>query len=348
MKGAAASGAAGPPHDGLTELDATIEARLADALTELDRDARGRHRRLLGGCLVAVLGVGASIGMLALFPGADALGIVAVAACAYFLWSAWSAHRGFAAAFRERVIGPLVGFVDASLRYEPSASVPREQLVRSGLVRREVRYCSGEDLVEGEIDGVAVRCTYVRAFGETPRRAPGSDSVAPPIVFSGLFVLAEFPRRATAGVYVLPDRAERLFGGVAEAVQAADRRYGSLVRLEDPEFERLFKVYAEDQVEARYILSTSLMDRLVNFRNRRDATPRLAIQNSTLYMAFPSNANPLAPPSWAEVAYTQKTETGGALIRRRLAGYVEDLRLVADVVRDLRLDVRIWSREAPG
>jgi hypothetical protein len=129
-------------------------------------------------------------------------------------------------------------------------------------------------------------------------------------------------------------------------VQATDRRYGTLVKLEDPEFERLFKVYADDQVEARYVLSTSLMHRLVTFRRRRDVALRLSIQDATLYVALPSADNPLAPPSWAEMAYTQKSETGRSLVRRRLADYVDDLRLVVDVVRDLRLDVRIWGDPA--
>lgn len=39
-----------------------------------------------------------------------------------------------------------------------------------------------------------------------------------------------------------------------------------VVRLEDPEFEKIFVVYSSDEVEARYILSTSFMERLVEFR----------------------------------------------------------------------------------
>ena len=41
-----------------------------------------------------------------------------------------------------------------------------------------------------------------------------------------------------------------------------------LVKLEDPEFEKHFVVSGEDQVEARYILSTCLMQRLTDFRNK--------------------------------------------------------------------------------
>jgi hypothetical protein len=303
----------------------------------------------MGGCGVAFLGVGVWVALLALFPGADAAGVIAMGACAWLLWTAWSAHQGFPTAFRERVIRPLVAFVDASLGYEPSGFIPTEWLRASGLVRGEISYATGSDVVGGTIDGVAIRSAFVRAYAPTASRPAGADPVAPPVRFSGLFVVAEFPKRAAGGVFVFPDRIERLLGAAAGAVQAADRRYGTLVTLEDLEFERLFKVYADDQIEARYVLSPSLMQRLVNFRRRRDAAPRLSIQGATLYVALPSARNPLEPPSWAEMAYTQKSKTGRSLVRRRLAGYVEDLRLIVDVVRDLRLDVRIWGEgAAPG
>ena len=45
-------------------------------------------------------------------------------------------------------------------------------------------------------------------------------------------------------------------------------RFGRLeeIELEDPEFMEHFRVYSTDQVEARYILSPSMMERLLAFR----------------------------------------------------------------------------------
>jgi hypothetical protein len=36
------------------------------------------------------------------------------------------------------------------------------------------------------------------------------------------------------------------------------------VKLEDPNFENMFEVYSKDQIEARYLLTTSFMERLLN------------------------------------------------------------------------------------
>ena len=42
--------------------------------------------------------------------------------------------------------------------------------------------------------------------------------------------------------------------------------HGELVKLEDPEFEKSFVVYSGNQTEARYILSTSLMRRILDYK----------------------------------------------------------------------------------
>jgi hypothetical protein len=36
------------------------------------------------------------------------------------------------------------------------------------------------------------------------------------------------------------------------------------IELEDPEFEKIWDTYGEDQIEARYVLTTAFMERLKN------------------------------------------------------------------------------------
>ena len=55
---------------------------------------------------------------------------------------------------------------------------------------------------------------------------------------------------------VLPDVAERCFGSlIGNFFQKMNFSDGSLVKLENPDFEKLFSVYSHDQIEARYILT---------------------------------------------------------------------------------------------
>ena len=66
-----------------------------------------------------------------------------------------------------------------------------------------------------------------------------------------------------------PDTAEKMFGKFGQSLQSLNGKMAhggrDVVKLEDPEFEKEFVVYAHDQVEARYVLSPSLMRRLLEF-----------------------------------------------------------------------------------
>lgn len=58
-------------------------------------------------------------------------------------------------------------------------------------------------------------------------------------------------------------------------------------RLEDPEFEKKFEVYTSDQVEARFLLTPDVMQRLLNLEEAfRGAKLRCAFEDGQLFMAL--------------------------------------------------------------
>ena len=57
------------------------------------------------------------------------------------------------------------------------------------------------------------------------------------------------------------------------------------IHLEDPRFTKNFMVYGTDQVEARYVLSSSLMERIVALREKFARPLFLSFQDKQLYLA---------------------------------------------------------------
>lgn len=85
--------------------------------------------------------------------------------------------------------------------------------------------------------------------------------------FRGMFGCCETEQSFRSGVILLPDHLEMQLGYLAPHIQRLKERYGNrLVRLEDPEFERLFAVYATDEVEARRVLTPAMMQRICQLR----------------------------------------------------------------------------------
>lgn len=74
--------------------------------------------------------------------------------------------------------------------------------------------------------------------------------------FSGLFVKVTMQKRFKGLTIIRPDIA----GGFA-------KNKLQRVNLEDPEFEKMFNVFSDDRIEARYLLTTAFMERLKNIRD---------------------------------------------------------------------------------
>lgn len=114
----------------------------------------------------------------------------------------------------------------------------------------------------------------------SPRSSTGVHS------FRGLFSYGTLPRPARGFVLLLPDHMEDKLGYLAHTIQAMRKQNGaSLVKMEDPEFERLFAVYADDEVEARMLLTPAMMQRITALRNAFPRDLMLSFVENRFYFA---------------------------------------------------------------
>jgi hypothetical protein len=154
-------------------------------------------------------------------------------------------------------------------------------------------------------------------------------------IFKGLLFVGDFNKNFQRTTVVLPDYAEKLLGRWGQKLQGltflSDLK---LVKLEDPQFEHEFVVYSQDQVEARYILSTSLMERIVEFKTRTRKDISLSFVGSKVFVAVPHAEDMFEPRLF-------RTLLDFEAIRQ----YFEDLNVGVEVVEDLNLNTRIWSKE---
>jgi hypothetical protein len=104
-------------------------------------------------------------------------------------------------------------------------------------------------------------------------------------IFEGLFLTADFNKHTEGRTYIFPDNAERLLGRSGQSIQNLFKSYGQLIKLEDPEFEKYFAVYSTDQIEARYILSPSLMRNLLEFRKEVGTEVFVSFIDGKMYLA---------------------------------------------------------------
>ena len=238
--------------------------------------------------------------------------------------------KSYVSDFKEVVIRQLVEFLDPGLRYGPQQKIPIEEFMNSKLFLRHPDVYQGDDRVGGRMGATAIDFSEIHAQYVT-RDNKGRAQYH--TIFKGLFFKADFNKHFQGETFILPDTAQRLLGNLGNMFQSWNISRPALVKLEDPEFEKLFAVYGTDQIEARYILSPSLMRRIVDFKKKSNRTIWLSFIHSDVYIAVSYFKNLFEP----KVFHT-------LLDFQPIKEYFEDLQLVIGIVEDLNLNTRIWTK----
>lgn len=290
-----------------------------------------------GAIVFGVVAIGCVVGYLRmhLSPIPSTL-VLVFAACVWAAASSSAAQGNYARDFKALVMPPLVAQFGA-LSYNPIGGLGQDEFNRTCLFERCDRF-GAEDLIEGFVGATRLRFCEVHAEKEhTTRDSEGKTQTSSSSIFKGLFFVFDFNKHFEGQTFVLPEGWVGSQGGVLQVFQRAGAPTagrGQLVRLEDPDFERLFQVGSTDQIEARYILSTSLMRRFVELRTRHSCFISAAFLGGNLYLTLTRDA------SWFEAPPLHT-----ALDANALAPILDQLRLTTGIVEELDLNTRIWSKQ---
>jgi hypothetical protein len=227
--------------------------------------------------------------------------------------------------FKQKVMPILLQGIDPSLRYAMKQSVSEDDFNRADLFIRPDRF-SGKDFVEGAIGETAVRFSLVHAeerYTEVVTDSKGRTHTETRYrtIFAGLFFIADFNKHFAGETKIEPHGANFI-----------DKLSGAHVTLEDPEFNKHFSVSSTDQVEARYILTPSLMERILALHNKVGAF-RTAFAQEHVFMAI------TMPDDAFEPSVRHSLEKSGEA--EKILG---KLKTITGIVTDLGLNVRIWTK----
>ena len=107
--------------------------------------------------------------------------------------------------------------------------------------------------------------------------------------FTGLIATIALPKRFTGTTVIHRDKGKlgNLFS----------RRNFERVRLENPDFETRYEVHGTDQIEARYLISTTFMERLMALEDKLNGKISAAFDNAKLLIMLDSDREWFEPSS---------------------------------------------------
>ena len=236
--------------------------------------------------------------------------------------------------FKNEVIARLVKFIDESLLYQPAGRITREQYNQSKLFLTGVDRYAGDDYVSGTLGQTNIEFSEVHSeYKRVSTDGKGRRRETWHTIFRGIFFIADFNKDFKGETIVLPDTAESMFGSIGSWFQKMNVSRDQLVKLEDPEFERHFCVYSNDQVEARYILSTKLMQCISEFKKKSGTKIHISFVRSKIFIAISAEKSLFEPPFFSTM-----------LNFDLIAEFFNYLHISVGLVEELDLNTRIWTK----
>jgi hypothetical protein len=233
----------------------------------------------------------------------------------------------YISAFKQTIITPLINYIDPGFKYDFSSCISESDYKKSGLFLRIPDSFEGDDFVEG------TRGKTYFCFSEiyTQYKVSTGKSTSWVKIFKGLFFIADFNKNFSGRTYVWSENAPQLnFFNKHFLSFASDLEK---VLLESSEFEKRFIVYSNDQVEARYILTPTMMERMVRIQDMFGRNTVFSFVDTNVYVAIPMD-HPLFEPAISK--------SPG---RVEVAEYYYTIKMVLDLIDELDLNLRIWNKE---
>ncbi len=236
---------------------------------------------------------------------------------------------GYAFLFKDQVIEKLVEFIGESLRYSKTGMISEHEYRLSSLFSQRVDRYSGDDLVVGKVDGVDMRFSEIHT---QIKKKSNKGKTYWQTIFRGLFFIADFNKHFTGKTVVLPDNSEKFLGTLSHFFQSFSS-HGELIKMDNPEFEKEFVVYSSDQIEARYILSHSLMNAILEYKKLVGKNLSISFVGSNIYIAIGFKERLFEPKIYKKVTSFEEVKF-----------YFQILSLTSNIVKHLNLDKKLWSK----
>lgn len=179
-----------------------------------------------------------------------------------------------------QIVSSLITAFDRELEYLMESNIPAEALSDGGLLFMHYNHTlRGRNYIRGYYRQNYFQCSHIGMGHEEKEYLNFIFGRKP--AFN--YLIVEFNKTFHSKTIVKQDRLEESMGYLAHKVQNFIKG-GTLAKFEHAEFERNFAVFTEDQVEARYILSTKLMEKLLVLNKQFEDGIEVSFENGRMHL----------------------------------------------------------------
>ena len=227
----------------------------------------------------------------------------------------------FSSFYKEEVVDEIIHAFCPNATYSPNNGVGEDLFRNSGLFTSPDRY-HAEDLIEGCLDKTSFICSEVHAEERRARSTKNGVQYYWEDIFKGFLFIADFHKEFLGETTILRNSFFKVKMGA------------SRVKMENPDFEKVFDVFSTNQIEARYLITPSMMERMLKLDSNFKKGVTISFRNSTILVAIPDSKNRFEADVWSSLNDMSILKSD-----------FEVLQSLLEIVDELNLNTRIWSKE---
>lgn len=239
----------------------------------------------------------------------------------------WIWRNAGAGRYKSILVRRVVEVLGEGATYSPDAPLTAGEIDALGIFPHRARRVEAGDEIAGKRGDVGFRYLEIRAAGVLR-----SGGVRPkhPRRFEGYLLVLSFKKLFRGHTVVIPDHEAKLLWMDVSTHQGKPR-----VPMENPEFERVFSVFATDDQQARDALTPKVVEVLIVTRRRLGRDVRACFLGNTLVLACTSTRD----------RFEQNIGPGRDVDPQRVATELQEvLALVDQVVEAMDLETGTWTR----
>jgi len=241
--------------------------------------------------------------------------------------------KKYKADYKMNVVASALKTVNESFVFAPLSGLPEYEFVSSELFTTEPDRYKTQDLITGTTDKTSFWFAEVHAEYKTQTQTKNGTRTEWHTIFKGIIFAADFNKNFNVSTVVRP----KSFGASLGAWFSKNVfSFGNteVVQLENTDFDNKFVTYSKNQIEARYILTPAMMERILDLNKKCDETISISFIHSKMYIAFPLSQNYFEAPIHSSL-----------LAPDLLTDDLSIVKFMHDIVHELDLNTRIWGKE---
>lgn len=236
--------------------------------------------------------------------------------------------------FKQNVVALILKEIDQSLELDYTRGLSENDFIYSQLFSKEPDRYRSEDQVSGIAGKTKFSFSELHAEYKTVTQTKNGRQEHWHTILKGIVFYADFNKHFNGVTVVRPkDMGTALGAWISKTIPLFSASSKELVQLENPDFVKEFVTYSTDQVEARYILTPALMERLCELNRRCSDAISLSFIGSHVFIAFPLSKDYFEPPVHKSL-----------LTSDYLNEDISVIRFMYGIINDLDLNTRIWTK----